>query len=108
MSRVIAPVERDGRTVGYMFTCPGCQFSHVAAIANDFFPNGSCWSFDGNQEAPTFTPSLKNNWDEGEDRVPKCCHLNITKGQLVFHGDCTHALAGKTVPMVDVDQSWMD
>jgi hypothetical protein len=61
------------------------------------------WAFDNNRETPTFAPSLKNTWRWGRDASGKeeCCHLNLTAGKLVFHGDCTHKLAGQTVDLVD-------
>jgi hypothetical protein len=76
-------------------------------------PDG--WSFNGNLEKPTFTPSFKHeglqrvfvngNWtgewkrDASGNTIPYICHYILTDGQLQFQGDCTHGLNGKTVPL---------
>ncbi len=77
----------------YLFFCPGCECLHSYDVRTDGKrPN---WSFDGNLESPTFTPSLFY-----PDRV---CHLFLTAGKLHFLGDCTHKLAGQTVDLPDMD-----
>lgn len=74
-------------------------------------------------EAPTFSPSLllqtvrmteKGKADceqwckDGHPKLPDgftfdnkpiICHSFITDGQIQYLSDCTHSLAGKTVPM---------
>ena len=89
------PVLNDAReTVGYSFYCPGCEHGHV------FYTAGSMtWGFNGNHEAPTFTPSLLNTCPNHPDPKQRRCHLNLTNGQLVFHADSAHDLAGKTVAL---------
>jgi hypothetical protein len=57
-----------------------------------FAQPGNTWSWDGNLEAPTLTPSVQCTRD----------HFNVTAGNIVFHGDAKHANAGKTVPMPDL------
>lgn len=100
----------------YMFWCPGCKCGHGIWATR---PNrgGAQWQFNGNLERPTVSPSLlitcpewhppvthenleewrKNPWPQTQ--VTKVCHLFIVDGQLQFLSDCTHELAGKTVPM---------
>jgi hypothetical protein len=91
---------------GYSHWCPGREEMHV------IFDR---WRFDGNLDCPTFTPSVKitgkqivrvdgewtGEWvrDAAGNTVDECCHYILTAGQLNFCGDCTHALAGKTVPL---------
>lgn len=80
----------DGR---WIFYCPGCEEHHG--------PSDS-WSFNGSQTAPTFTPSIlvRGHKDGvGDTR----CHSFVRDGQIQYLSDCTHALAGKTVPMEDLD-----
>jgi hypothetical protein len=36
-----------------------------------------------------------------QKKVPKICHSFITDGRIQFLGDCTHRLAGQTVPIPD-------
>jgi hypothetical protein len=92
----------------YAFECPACGHLHAFKVWKDGnTPTGPSWTFDGNMEKPTFTPSLRVfNPMSLENGVftKTACHLNVTAGQIVFHSDCPHALAGKTVPMVDLGQ----
>jgi hypothetical protein len=103
---------------GWIFYCPGCQEHHEI---------DSRWTFDGNMEQPTFTPSLKcgpywrmpPGWSydkakaEGKaendpvtGRLPGAvnwtCHLFIRGGKIEFLGDCTHELKGQTVELPDL------
>jgi hypothetical protein len=82
------------------------------------------WKFDGNLEAPTFTPSFKHDgikrifvdgkwtgeWvrDAEGNSVPFTCHYILTSGQLNFCGDSTHSLAGKTVPLPHLPEGFID
>jgi len=95
----------------FLFHCVACGHGHffVGAIKGP-------WTIDEKTKLPTFTPSLKITGTQplthneaarilaGEKIPPRpyCCHLNLTNGKLVYHGDCTHSMAGKTVDMVDV------
>ena len=69
-------------------------------------------------ERPTFTPSLLvrgtvpltseqiTAYDRGEGLptpVPYVCHSFITDGRIQFLSDCTHALAGQTVDLPEVE-----
>lgn len=76
------------------------------------------WGFNGDYERPTFTPSVlvggvqieqdeNGKWtgewicDADGKPLPLVCHSFVTDGQIQFLGDCTHALAGQTVPLPD-------
>ncbi len=91
----------DWRNIG--FWCPGCDGVHVIKTS----PGG--WTFDGNADAPTFLPSVLvtyNGADAGQSRgehkaPPSRCHSFVKAGKIDFLGDCTHALAGKTVDLPD-------
>lgn len=95
----------------FAFWCPGCEELHVV---------GTNWSFDGNLERPTISPSLlvrgghfvtesftgtcwcTYNAEHPDAPSPfKCeqCHTFIKNGEIQFLGDCSHALAGQTVPI---------
>jgi hypothetical protein len=62
----------------------------------------NCWSWNGDLEKPTFRPSLLMN------RPGFVSHSWITDGQVQFLGDSTHALAGKTVELLDLPDWWTD
>ena len=83
---------------GYLHWCPGCNEVHFIAVER---PGGPQWTFDGNAEQPTFSPSVRVTWHGGygPERSTKVCHYFIHAGQIEFCGDSTHALAGKTVPL---------
>jgi hypothetical protein len=78
----------------YMFYCPGCEHHHVY---------DSRWTFNGNFEKPTFSPSLLNTWTSPRTQTKKICHLFLTDGKLQYCGDCTHPLAGKTIDLPDLE-----
>jgi hypothetical protein len=94
---------------GYSFHCPGCGQHHVFYTEGD----GPKWSFNGDTDRPTFSPSLKNSHpgqpavedpEKPEEAIPAfCCHLHVENGVLKYCPDCTHAFAGLNVPMEDVE-----
>lgn len=87
---------------GWIHKCPGCEETHY--IPTDApLPNNAKWEFNGSQESPTFTPSVRITWEWGEEHEHNCCHYNITNGQIIFHDDSTHSLKGQTVALPDID-----
>jgi hypothetical protein len=117
LSRVLRAVQEGGLA----FWCPGCNGMHVIYQGEG---RGARWSWNGNAERPTFTPSVlirsghfashfkagvdscwcTYNAEHPEDADFKCriCHSFVTDGQIRFLNDCTHELAGKTVPLPDL------
>lgn len=85
--------ERAPGVTAYLFYCPGCECYHSYDVRSD--GGRPAWSFNGDMDRPTFTPSLLY-----PDRR---CHLYLTDGRLHFQGDCSHALAGRTVDLPDFD-----
>lgn len=80
--------------MGYVHWCPACRTTHAIAVQKAF-ENGARWTFDGEMESPTFSPSVKTWWKkDGKDYV---CHYFIRAGRIEFCSDSTHELAGKTV-----------
>lgn len=75
--------------------CPGCDELH--SVETEAFPTR--WRWDGNLEAPTIAPSIRT-WSNGIGKPS--CHAFVRAGQWVFLADSFHALAGQTVPMVDL------
>ena len=95
-------VEDHGVFVGYMVDCPGCGQSHMFRTEPD--AGRPVWEFDGDHEAPTFTPSLRARWGPMEPGgAEQCCHFYLTAGIFHFRPDSTHALAGKEAPMVHAE-----
>jgi hypothetical protein len=101
-------------TNGYCHWCPGCKEMHLI---------GDSWTFDGNLEVPTFSPSVKitgrqiiknergewtGEWvrDGAGNPIDFVCHYFLTAGQFQFCGDSSHELAGQTVPLPALP-SWL-
>ncbi|MDX2015548.1 MAG: DUF6527 family protein [Myxococcaceae bacterium] len=97
--KLLRAFSAEGERLGYMFWCPGCDEAHPFYVAG---PNAK-WTFNGDEERPTFAPSLllQRSKNDGTGRGPRC-HLFLTDGVLQYLGDCEHALANQSVPL----QEW--
>jgi hypothetical protein len=98
--------EDQGGRVFHSHWCPGCGEMHV------IFAN---WTFDGNVTSPTFSPSVlitgketvkvNGKWtgewvlDVKGNAVESRCHYFLKEGKLEYLSDCTHKLAGQTIPL---------
>lgn len=90
---------------GWAIWCPACGCGHCMIEGR--------WTYNGDPDKPTFNPSLLVRGvvpitDEEADRImageniepkPLVCHSFIRDGKIQYLGDCTHAMAGKTVDM---------
>ena len=93
--------------------CPACEDVHQIGVASS---DGRLnWNWNGSLTSPTFSPSIKVEgvqWDAasgfhkrshssrpGEATI---CHSHVEDGQWKFLSDCTHSLAGQSVPLVPV------
>lgn len=122
MKRGILRVGEGGYT---LFRCPGCNEAHAVRVREDGQNIDGAWGFNGDYDRPTFSPSIlvrtghfvpgheagrcwctyaKEHPDEEDDGF-RCsiCHSFVRDGQIQFLGDCTHALAGQTVPLPDME-----
>jgi hypothetical protein len=123
-------VDEQGRLVGYRFHCPGCDESHTLPVRP--IPRGvlECpdvvtwahWLFNEDLAAPTFSPSVSiksGHYCDGDKTDCWCtyykqhpnepvmyacfiCHSFVRNGRIEFLHDCTHALAGQTVDLPDI------
>lgn len=89
--------EADGML---FFECNGCGMPHGVNISRDCMPK---WSFDGNYEKPTFSPSVLVQYPyrmlENGEREQVICHSFVVNGSIQYLSDCTHHLAGKTIQL---------
>ncbi len=105
MARLSAKLRSiEGGRLGYW--CQGCESIHEVRVSQmGAVPPGPIWTWDGNVDAPTLSPSVLVTYsgkDAGEDDAPpERCHTFIRAGMVQFLGDCTHALAGQTLPLPD-------
>lgn len=123
----LSPILRNGTGGRLTWWCPGCDGPHgiVASIVSgtvptpdpadpdwtppsEFYTARDGWTWNGSANWPTFMPSVLvtyNGKDAGQDRgdgrraPPAVCHSFVVDGAMQFLGDCTHALAGQTVPI---------
>ena len=78
--------------------CPACETSHDYAVEAPF-RNGAQWTFNGDLDKPTFTPSMRIEWGMGGDQPNKICHYFVTDGRIAYCSDSTHSLSGQTVDL---------
>ena len=93
---------------GYAHWCPACEEIHAIAVDRPQ-RNGARWTFDGNLERPTFNPSVNISWgwpDKAETLAR--CHYVLHAGEIQFCADCTHQLAGQTVPLPALPPGYRD
>lgn len=92
----LSPILRLAAGNRLHFWCPGCQGAHGIQFGEG---DGPRWGWNGSAESPTFTPSVLVRRQFGEAMVEEVCHSFVVDGQIQFLSDCTHALAGQTVPI---------
>lgn len=92
-------VGPDGNPTGghvYYHWCPGCDEAHGIHVGARNH-SGASWSFDGDMERPTFSPSVRCS-----SAGRTACHYFVKGGMIEFCGDSLHTLAGKTVNLPPV------
>jgi len=85
--------DSNGKLGAYMFWCPGCHCYHSFAVGR--------WTFNGNFEKPTFSPSLLITIPSDPSYR---CHLFVEDGKIKFCADSNHEFAGQTIEMKGVDE----
>jgi len=96
----------EGGRVAFM--CPGCQELHQVIVDGEGRPR---WGFNNDYDRPTFTPSILVRYPANpaateafkEWRTERVCHSFVRDGRIQFLADCTHALAGQTVELPDME-----
>lgn len=107
------------------YVCPACdEQHHVPVLINQKGPANEGWNWNGNEERPTLSPSVKltsgkyvPEWDKikheyddrsGQEWIEKnsrICHYFIRDGRIEYCGDCTHTMAGKKVELPEIKES---
>ena len=88
------------------FKCPGCGENHGIRIAGEGVSH-PCWEWNGRFDSPTLSPSVLSSGFKfasttDDTQVPYTCHSFVRDGMIQFLSDCTHALAGQTIPLPDI------
>lgn len=110
-------VDGAGRK-GLTYWCQGCESLHQ--IWYDGGPPNQNWGWNRDVERPIFTPSVLVTYsaNPGADeefkewRTARTCHTFVgcngaQPGEVIFLGDCTHALAGTVQPLPDLPD-WLN
>lgn len=120
MNAVLHKTDQFGRGHSHLeviFWCAGCACAHGVSVTS------GGWTWNRSLDRPTFTPSILTKWSkmtpEGEamalrgEKMPTgpdgkpgrypsmdmTCHSFVTDGSIQYLGDCTHRLAGQTIPL---------
>lgn len=100
LSKKLYQVRSEPKSV--LFQCPGCKLAHMINVGNGHEPKPR-WDWDGNVEAPTFSPSILVTWKDPDGELSDdICHSFVRGGRIEFLGDCTHELKGQTVEIADL------
>ena len=89
-----------------LFWCEGCLSHHGVNVETPNSLTGAKWTWNNNLDKPTISPSILVHPTEIISRhghlmlTPKC-HSFIRDGMIEYLPDCTHHLAGKTIPLGD-------
>jgi Family of unknown function (DUF6527) len=127
---LLSPILRNSADKRLTWWCPGCNRAHqVPAVIQgaplaapdatdpDWTPpreyyeaRDGAWTWNGSAARPTFMPSVLVTYNGADanqpGRPPAVCHSFVVDGQMQMLGDCTHALAGQTVPIPPWPASW--
>lgn len=104
----------DGYTVGGLaHWCPACESMHQFALDGKN-SSGAQWTWDGQIENPTFTPSMlitinaasHPNHLVGEPT--DVCHYFLRRGVIEYLADCTHGLKGQRVVLPPLPEHLKD
>lgn len=85
---------------GEFIFCPACKETHLF--------DSHVWSFNGDYEKPTFSPSMLWKgfvYDKDEDGKwlvtgkKITCHSFVVDGNIRYLNDCTHELKGQIVSL---------
>ncbi|WP_412523123.1 DUF6527 family protein [Shewanella chilikensis] len=98
----MAILEKTNNEGHLIFYCPGCDCPHSITVSH----SPVVWSFNGDFDCPSFSPSYLAVYNRGESFEECRCHCFIRDGEIQYLSDCTHHLANKTVPMVDINKCW--
>ena len=106
MLREIFWYGEEGQVASLAALCPACGFEHSFNV--DLESHGkwtddqSVWTFNGNYDCPTFSPSIVANLHRQKEYHP-VCHSFLKNGIWEYLNDSSHNMAGQNVPMVVPD-----
>lgn len=97
------PLDDGSGYAGELVECPACSYGHFFRTVPG--KHGEpVWTFNGDREKPTFSPSmLVNARTHVTNPLAILCHSFVREGRIAFLSDCSHAMAGQTVELPEVE-----
>jgi hypothetical protein len=106
MAKVLVRRDDAGNILDYAVYCTACRRLH-------YFPNDGRWSFNGDVDRPTFSPSMNeaigpiDDPDAARKHGVKPggkarCHFIVTDGEITYCSDCTHHHCAKRMPLEEI------
>jgi hypothetical protein len=74
----------------YFFMCPGCGYAHCFTADSRTYNNDA------------YRPTISDPIIIPGDLALFHCHSQIKDGEITFHKECTHELAGFTYNLPDI------
>lgn len=90
--------DESGETKGVVVFCPACQHGHLFNTT-PARPGGPVWTFNGDFDRPTFSPSMLTYEPMSDGTHRTICHSFVRDGKIEFLSDCAHSMRGKTVEL---------
>jgi len=97
--------EPSENSPDWIFYCVGCKCHHGVWTTKPIIVDGKphIWSFNGDLEKPTFTPSIHIKRQRlGSNTNETICHSYVKNGMIEYLGDCKHEFKGQTIEIPDV------
>lgn len=94
VAELTAPDARGD--VFMMFWCPGCKTYHAPRVKGSH-----PWQWNEDLVRPTIHPSILVTFPFRDEE--RRCHSFVRDGKIEFLSDCSHSLAGHTVPLEPID-----
>jgi hypothetical protein len=92
MGRLMVAPDVERQVV--LWWCQGCKTHHRVIVEGPEGPGSPLWTWNGDLERPTFSPSVLCRHGAGV-----VCHCFVRDGRIEFLTDSTHEFAGQTVDM---------
>jgi hypothetical protein len=85
-------------TFNYIIFCPACKsIHHIDTKKNPFH-----LSISSNFDTPTIQNMISIFTKDIDTMENKVCKFHIIEGEIVYHDDSTHELAGKSIKMEEI------
>lgn len=89
----------DDQVKGVTIWCQGCERGHYWPVPR--------WTYNGNPDKPTMTPSLRLFYVHPETKVERTiCHIVVTDGMVHFCPDSDHQFKGQTLPLQQIPDGY--